>query len=62
LATEDEGWLPEQAPPRSALPLDLDKRLVGLDRPVHAETMIGLRRLDQLQTAVESVLDEQVAR
>jgi O-methyltransferase len=42
------------------LPLDRARRLVGLDWPVHAETMIGLRRLDQLQAAVESVVDEQV--
>ena len=60
LATEDESLVPEQPPPRSAQPLDVERRLAGLDWPVHAETMIGLRRLDQLQAAVETVLREDI--
>jgi O-methyltransferase len=60
LATEDEAWLPEQPPPRRSWPLESERRLAGRDWPVHADTMIGLRRLDQLQTAVETVLIDEV--
>ena len=35
---------------------NLEKRLVGLDWPACGETMIGLRRLDNLQFCIEEVL------
>lgn len=60
LATEDEAVLPESAPPRPVVPLDPGRRVEGLDWPVHAETMIGLRRLDQLQAAVETIIADRV--
>jgi hypothetical protein len=34
------------------------KRLVGLDWPTHAHTMIGMKRLDNIQFCVEDVLTE----
>ncbi|MGI8847275.1 MAG: TylF/MycF/NovP-related O-methyltransferase [Candidatus Dormibacteria bacterium] len=39
-----------------AEPFDPEKRTAGVDWPPTAHTMIGLRRLDNLQTAVEDVL------
>lgn len=39
-----------------AVPFDLELRLAGLDHPPEAETMIGLRRLDNLQECVTDVL------
>jgi O-methyltransferase len=38
------------------VPFDPQKRAEGLDWPAHAETMIGLRRLDNLQSCVTDVL------
>ena len=35
-------------------------RALGLDWPVEAETMIGLRRLDNLQDCIESIVTESV--
>jgi O-methyltransferase len=58
LAFEDKTRLPED--PRVSRPLDLALREAGKDWPVHAETMIGLRRLDNLQYAVETVIGEGV--
>jgi len=37
-------------------PFNESKRLAGLDWPTHAHTMIGMRRLDNLQFCVEDVL------
>jgi hypothetical protein len=37
-----------------------EQRVNGEVMPVHAHTMIGMRRLDNLQTCIESVLDEGV--
>jgi O-methyltransferase len=37
-------------------PVDLEKRLEGRDWPAQAETMIGLRRLDNLQDCIVDVL------
>ena len=54
---EDESVDPET---RARVPVDQERRLEGRDWPVHAETMIGMRRLDQLQAAVEAVLAERV--
>jgi O-methyltransferase len=59
IAFEDETLIPENAD-RIPLPLDRERRAEGRDWPVHAETMIGLKRLDQLQEAVETVLAERV--
>lgn len=40
---------------------DLEKRAEGLDWPLDAETMIGLRRLDNLQYCIRDVLQRGVA-
>jgi hypothetical protein len=42
-------------------PMDESKRMTGLDWPVTAHTMIGLKRLDNLQQLIESILAEKVA-
>ena len=39
-------------------PIDLSKRTTGGDWPFDAETMIGLRRLDNIKYAVRTVIDE----
>jgi|SRR5947209_11893461 len=39
---------------------ELEKRVEGMDWPVHGLTMTGLRRLDDLQGCVESVVDEEI--
>lgn len=39
-------------------PFDPAARATGRDRPVDAETMIGLRRLDNLQACIEDVLNQ----
>jgi hypothetical protein len=39
-----------------AIPFDPVKREEGLDWPAHAETMIGLKRLENLQTVVTDVV------
>jgi O-methyltransferase len=59
IAFEDESRDPAD-PERRPQPLDLERREDGRDWPVHAETMVGMRRLQQLQDAVETVLREQV--
>ncbi len=41
-------------------PIDLETRAGGRDWPFDAETMIGLRRLDNIQAAVRTVLEEGV--
>ena len=38
-----------------------DRRTEGLDHPVDAETMVGVKRLDNLQMCVETALREAVA-
>jgi O-methyltransferase len=38
------------------VPLDMERRSLGLDQPPDAETMIGLRRLDNLQACITDVL------
>src|SRR6267142_589868 len=43
-----------------ALPFDEEKRNLGLDWPIAAETMIGMQRLTSLQRCVETVLAEDV--
>ena len=40
---------------------DRSQREVGLDWPAHAETMIGIKRLDALQACVETVLADGVS-
>jgi O-methyltransferase len=54
---EDETIVPET---REHTSLDHDRRLDGRDWPVHAETMVGMVRLDNLQTLLETVLAEEV--
>jgi len=54
---EDETIVPETREHRS---LDLERRLDGRDWPVHAETMVGMVRLDNLQQLLETVLREDV--
>jgi len=41
-------------------PLDQRKRDLGLDWPAEAETMIGMRRLTNLQQSVETVIAEDI--
>jgi O-methyltransferase len=43
-----------------AKPFDEKRRDLGLDWPVEAETMIGMRRLTSLQQCVETVLAEDI--
>jgi hypothetical protein len=56
----EEEFVPPEDPERRPVPLNYERRAEGRDWPVHAETMIGLRRLDQLQHAVETVLCDNV--
>jgi O-methyltransferase len=42
------------------VPFDLEARLNGLDWPASAQTMIGMKRLDNLQSCVEDVLRNNV--
>jgi O-methyltransferase len=42
------------------IPFDREMREMGRDWPVEAETMIGLRRLDNLQTCIETILADKV--
>lgn len=39
---------------------DRERRYLGRDWPTHAQTMIGMRRLDNLQTCIESVICDAV--
>jgi O-methyltransferase len=41
-------------------PFDPDKRWLGLDHPIHAETMIGLERLNQFHEALITIQEEAV--
>jgi O-methyltransferase len=59
MAFEDETVDPTDADLKPK-PLDLELREDGRDWPVHAETMIGMRRLQQLHDAVETVLRDEV--
>lgn len=71
LGTEDESRIPEGLSRRSRLkrrvllqrrrlPLSRELREQGRDWPVHAETMIGLRRLDNLEDAIATVIRDDV--
>jgi hypothetical protein len=40
--------------------IDLEARLSGRDRPVNAHTMIGLKRLDNLQQCIEDVIRKRI--
>jgi len=42
------------------VPFDPAKRMVGADWPIEADTMIGLKRLDNLQHCVSDVLERSV--
>lgn len=54
---EDETIDP---PTRERSALDLERRLEGSDWPVHAETMVGVARLRNLQELLELVIREAV--
>ena len=41
-------------------PFDLKKRLKGVDWPVRAHTMVGLKRLDNLQFCIEEIIKNQI--
>lgn len=41
-------------------PMDPDKRLNGLDWPLTAHTMVGLKRLDNIQQCIENVISDNV--
>lgn len=41
-------------------PFDLKERLEGLDWPVRAHTMVGLKRLDNLQFCVEEIIKNHI--
>jgi hypothetical protein len=56
----EDGTVDPRDPELKPQPLDLELREDGRDWPVHAETMIGMRRLQQLQDAVETVLRDEV--
>jgi O-methyltransferase len=56
-AFEDETIVPET---REQTGLDLERRLDGRDWPVHAETMVEMVRLDNLQQLLETVIAEEV--
>jgi hypothetical protein len=56
---EDQTRYPPD-PERRPVPLDREFRRAGQDWPMHAETMIGLRRLDNIEQAVATVLQERV--
>ena len=44
----------------SIKPFDLKKRLEGLDWPIRAHTMIGLKRLNNIQFCVEEIIKNQI--
>ena len=50
----------EEKPNLQLEPFDETKRLEGRDWPAYAHTMIGLKRLDNLQFCVEDVLTKGV--
>lgn len=54
---EDQGIDP---PTRELGPLDLDRRRDGSDWPIHAETMVGMARLANLRTLLETILADGV--
>ena len=56
---EDETLIPED-PDRSPLSFDRDRRTDGRDWPTSAETMIGLKRLDNLEECITSVIRDGV--
>ena len=47
-------------PWRPSIGYDADVRANGRDWPIHAHTMIGMKRLDNLQFCIETVLDDNV--
>ena len=57
-----DGATPEIGDPdgKGARVMDWDKRSEGRDWPAEAETMIGLRRLDNLEGCIVSVLENEV--
>jgi O-methyltransferase len=57
LLSSDEAYLPGE---ESRAPFDLERRLQGRDWPVTAETMIGLARLDNLESCVTHVIRDRV--
>jgi O-methyltransferase len=60
IAFEDETMVPGSQASHMRRPLNRDDRTEGRDLPAYGETMIGLRRLDNIQYAVETVLQGQI--
>jgi hypothetical protein len=56
-----EGRPDDRAPFMEGTAFDLERRTNGVDWPQTAHTMIGLRRLDNLQKCVETVLADGVS-
>lgn len=50
----------QEKPNIDPLPFHISKRLEGRDWPTYAHTMIGMKRLDNLQFCVEEVIQKQV--
>jgi O-methyltransferase len=57
---EDEALVPGEGGAGRRTPLDPAQRAEGRDWPIHAETMIGLRRLENLEESVETILRERI--
>ncbi len=56
------GWLRrQQLDLVRVVEFDPERRFVGIDHPPDAETMIGMKRLDNLQHCVTDVLEQRVA-
>ena len=61
LGPETDTALPEPDGTVVVAPLDdLEKRRTGNDWPLRGTTMVGLRRLDQLQSCVETVVRDKI--
>lgn len=66
---ELQGWrqkllrrlLPTGAWAARSVPFEREKRIMGQDWPVVAHTMIGMKRLDNLQNCIETVVAEDIA-
>lgn len=56
---EDRSIIPEDSD-RSPVPFDLHRRIDGRDWPTSAETMIGLKRLDNLEECITAVIRDGV--
>ena len=55
-------YIGEDAADPLVAPFDLERRLAGKDWPRHAHTMIGMRRLDNVQSLIEDILGQWSSR